>query len=134
MSFDSAKLESLATATKQEYWLCSDLSVKKSTAIGRFFWTLIAKRFDFLRKFFYGVDLVQSHSQFHKIKAKLIAEKDPKKIAVYNSAVRAFNKISKRRNAPEIEESDLAPGQDNPTTSTLKLQEQFRQEKIQQLT
>ena len=55
------KLHKLAKADKNTTWLHRNLSIAKSSVIGRLFWC-IAKHFDWMRRAFYDIDLKRSQA------------------------------------------------------------------------
>lgn len=99
-------LTKLATVQKNKQWIQADLTLRGSSLIGRICWCVI-KHFDCLREFFYGVNLGKSKARLHTLRAAIMTGGDQKQIAIYNSAVKAFNIVAKRHQALEIKPADI---------------------------
>lgn len=68
-------LDEMIKAKKKEHWIQADLSISKSSWIGRVMWVVL-KHFACLRDLFYDIDLKESHNNW-MILTKKIAE-DPR--------------------------------------------------------
>jgi len=87
------KLETLGNLSgKKVGWIRSDLTIKKSNWLSRLIWTVVAKHFSWMRKYYYCVDLNQSHSILVQIGNQL-----PKKDSyqtIFQKAVKKFNQVA----------------------------------------
>lgn len=90
------KLEDLANATKKGYWIHKDLTVTKSSCLGRCFWSIIGKRFECLRRDFYDIDLKMSKRYLEHIANKIEQDKidDTELVNLFFYAVGNFEEIT----------------------------------------
>lgn len=97
------KLEQLGTLAGKEYaWIERDLNVSTpSTFLARWIWTIIAKRFNYLRELLYHVNLEDSASLLKSIGAE-IDRANLRQVEVYNTAVATFNKVAPRHQVTQI--------------------------------
>jgi len=77
---------------KKVAWIGSDLKLTKSNWFSRLVWTVFAKHFSWMRKYFYGVDLEKSRSNLEKIGHQLKNNQDL--LSLFKQAVSTFNKIA----------------------------------------
>ena len=64
-------LTQLTSAQKSRDWIRADLTLSKSSKLGRIFWCAI-KHFNCLREFFYGVNLEKSKERLHALRAVIV--------------------------------------------------------------
>lgn len=89
------KLEKIGNLKgKKTAWIQGDLGLKKSNALTRAIWSLVAKYFSWMRKHLYGVDLKKSRSFLEQIGKDIRPDSPLKK--VYQKAVNKFNEIAPR--------------------------------------
>ena len=90
-----AKLEGLSRAEKKKVWVGRDLSVSSSSRFGRICWA-VAKRFRFLREFFYRVNLESTANLLWQLKDQVEEVGDRRLTAIYERAVGKFDSIAPR--------------------------------------
>ena len=98
---------------KAEAWICADLTTSPSSLLGRIFWA-IAKHFNCMREYLYGVNLEQSQRVLEGI-GRIIETQDQNyaSIDLYNTAVQQFNRIAPRHHVDElVSVQNNAPAED----------------------
>lgn len=91
------KLENVRDAKKTDSWITATLETKDNWRITQCIWKFIAKHFECLRYYLFGVDLVESKkvlTQIHDILDKT-GEDDNKLKTLFYDAVSNFNQIVK---------------------------------------
>ncbi len=106
------KLERIGHADKKVGWITEYLNVESSSKIGRIFWTYVGKYFQFLRHFFYGVDLEKSKSILTQLRPQI---SDPLR-DVFDRALAKFETIAPRHRLEKWSRPIQHPPQ-NPTKS-----------------
>ncbi len=90
-----SKLQAIGNLNvKKVAWIRSDLSVKKSNWFTRLIWTVVAKHFSWMRKFFFGVNLKRSRSLLLQI-GKQIPD-NPNIKEIYQQVIGKFIQIAPR--------------------------------------
>ena len=87
------RLASLAKSDKKTCWIHYDLQTVKSSLLERIFWS-VAKHFDFLRKFFYHIDLDCSKSLLEQLQPQVIASGEACLMRLFKKALDGFNSIA----------------------------------------
>lgn len=104
----SEKLTNIGTLyDKKVGWICQDLSVSKSNPLTRLIWTVVGKRLNWIREFFYNVDLEKSKALLQDIKIQI--DDNPELMGltkIYMQAVTNFNKIAPHH---KIEDDSTTP-------------------------
>jgi len=88
---------------KKVAWIQANLSVKKSTWLTRVIWSVVAKHFSWMRKYFFSVNLQQSRSLLLQIGEEI--QDNPNITKLYHQAVGKFNKIAPRHKLALEDES-----------------------------
>lgn len=93
------KLESLGNLSgKKVAWIQSDLNLKKSCWLTRLIWSLIAKHFAWMRRYFYGVNLKVSSSLLQQLSTQITTNADL--VELYNHAISKFKTITPKHAKP----------------------------------
>src|SRR5580704_7211857 len=83
-----SKLEGLShLEDKQSGWVQGELNISSSGPISRFFWSLIGKRFETLRKSFYGVNLAKSQNILNQLQPQINQSRNKALIELFRRAV-----------------------------------------------
>ncbi|MDR3624708.1 MAG: hypothetical protein P4L16_06170 [Chlamydiales bacterium] len=86
------KLQGLKEARKDNCWITHDLTTRSNSLMSRLCWLLI-KHFDFLRRYFYNINLETSRYTLLDIGAHVLTQ-DAEIIQLFCSAVNNFNSIA----------------------------------------
>lgn len=89
------KLEHLANAGKSTTWIRRNLTIVKSSFIGRLLWC-IAKHFDWMRRLFYDIDLERSKALLKELQPQVYSKGNARLQKLFEKAVGNFNHIAPR--------------------------------------